>query len=70
MTLQQEVDRAVDLASDLGDRWTGTTLGRVLDNERANVLSLMRVDEPELASVAVINLLNTCKYAEKLEEEL
>lgn len=69
-TLTQTVEETIERASELGDHWTGTTLGRVLDSERDNVVKLMRNDELELASVSVLNLAMTCQFAEeKLREE-
>ena len=65
MGILKEVDKAVELAGELGDQWVGTTIGRILDSERDNLLSIVRANDIELASVAVLNLLNTCEYAEK-----
>lgn len=69
-TLLETVEETVERASELGDHWTGTTLGRVLDSERDNVLKLVRNEDLELASVSVLNLAMTCQFAEeKLREE-
>lgn len=69
MQLLKEVDKAVDWAGELGDQWTGTTVGRILDNERENLLSIVKANDMELASVAVLNLMNVCQYAEKQLKE-
>lgn len=70
MQLLQEVDKAVELAGELGDQWTGTTIGRILDSERENLLSIVKSNDMQLASVAVLNLMNTCTYAEKQLNEM
>lgn len=66
--LLDKVERTVDWASDLGDQWVGTLIGRMLDAERANVLEAVKRNDLELASVMVLNLVHTCQYAEKLNE--
>lgn len=63
--LLKEVEKTVDWAGELGDQWTGTTVGRILDSERDNLLSIVKANDLELASVAVINLMQTCMYAEQ-----
>ena len=63
--LLKEVEQTVDWASDLGDQWVGTLIGRMLDAERNNVLEAVKRDDLELASVMVLNLTMTCQYAEK-----
>lgn len=68
--LLKEVDKAVELAGELGDQWTGTTIGRILDSERENLLSIVKSNDMELASVAVLNLMNVCQYAEKQLNEI
>lgn len=63
--LLETVEKAVDLASDLGDQWVGTMIGQVLDNERDTLLRIAKSNNLELASVAALNLMNTCEFAEK-----
>lgn len=67
--LLKEVDTVVERASELGDHWTGTMIGRILDEERDNLLSAVKENRLELASVMVLNLVHTCDYAEKQLEE-
>ena len=70
MKIQDEVERAVDWASDLGDQWVGTIVGQVLDSERESLLRIVKSNNMELASVAVLNLIHTCMYAEKQLKEV
>lgn len=70
MELSKEVDKAVDWASELGDQWVGTMIGQVLDNERDTLLRIVKSNNMELASVAVLNLMHTCMYAEKQLKEV
>jgi len=70
MELLKEVDKAVDWASDLGDQWVGTLIGRMLDAERDHVLEAVKREDLELASVMVLNLTKTCQYAEKQLNEI
>lgn len=70
MQVLKEVDKAVDWASELGDQWVGTMLGQVLDSERDSLLRIVKSNNMELASVAVLNLLHTCEYAEKQLNEI
>lgn len=63
--LLQTVEKTVDWASDLGDQWVGTMIGRMLDAERDNLLETVKRNDLELASVMVLNLTTTCNYAEK-----
>ena len=70
MELSKEVDKAVDWASELGDQWVGTLIGRMLDAERDHVLEAVKRDDPELASVMVLNLTKTCQHAEKQLREV
>lgn len=65
MELSKEVDKAVDWASELGDQLVGTMIGQVLDNERDTLLWIVKSNNIQLASVAVLNLMNTCDFAEK-----
>ena len=66
--LLSKVEKTVDWASDLGDQWVGTLIGRMLDAERDHVLEAVRREDLELASVMVLNLTKTCQYAEQLNE--
>lgn len=70
--LLKQVDETVEWASELGDQWVGTLIGRILDNERDNLLCIVKEHNLELASVAVLNLAMTCQHAEnelkKVEE--
>lgn len=70
--LLKQVDETVEWASELGDQWVGTLIGRTLDNERDNLLRMVKEHNLELASVAVLNLAMTCQHAEdelkKVEE--
>ena len=70
MKLSKEVDKAVNWASELGDQWVGTMIGQVLDNERDTLLRIAKSNNMELASVAVLNLMHTCMYAEKQLKEV
>lgn len=70
MNLVTEVEKTVDWASELGDAWVGTMVGQILDNERDNLLRLVRSGDLELASVAVLNLVNVCEYAQKQLNEM
>lgn len=70
MNVTQEVEKAVDWASELGDAWVGTMVGQILDSERDNLLRIVRSNNMELASVAVLNLMHTCMYAEKQLREV
>ena len=70
MELSKEVDKAVDWASELGDQWVGTMIGQVLDNERDTLLRIVKSNNVELASVAVLNLMHTCMYAKKQLKEV
>ncbi len=63
--LLKTVDETVDRASELGDQWVGTLIGRMLDSERDNLLYIVKQENLELASVAVLNLEMTCQHAEK-----
>lgn len=63
--LLKTVDETVAWASDLGDQWVGTLIGRILDNERDNLLDMVKENNLELASVAVLNLAMTCQHAEE-----
>lgn len=63
--LLETVEETLDWAGDLGDAWTGTTIGRILDNERDNLVSIVKANDLELASVAVLNLAMTCQHAEE-----
>lgn len=62
--LLKTVDETVDWASELGDQWVGTLIGRILDSERDNLLTMVKENNLELASVAVLNLAMTCQHAE------
>lgn len=62
--LIETVNETVDWASELAEQWVGTTTGRIIDNERDNLISLVKNNDLELASVSVINLAKTCQYAE------
>lgn len=64
-TLLKTVNETVDWASDLADQWVGTLIGRILDNERDNLLYMVKENNLELASVAVLNLAMTCQHAEE-----
>lgn len=67
--LLKQVDETVEWASDLGDQWVGTLIGRILDSERDNLLYMIKEGNLELASVSVLNLAMTCQHAEqKLKE--
>lgn len=66
--LLETVELTVDRASDLGDQWVGTLVGRMLDSERDHLLYAVRENRLELASVMVLNLSNLCDHAEKLNE--
>lgn len=68
--LLETVNETVDWASELGEQWAGTTLGRILDNERDNLLSVVKNNDLELASVEVINLAQTCMHAEEQLREM
>lgn len=70
MKIQDEVEKAVGWASDLGDQWVGTIVGQVLDSERESPLRIVKSNNMELASVAVLNLIHTCMYAEKQLKEV
>lgn len=66
--LLETVDKTVDRASELGDQWVGTLVGRMLDSERDHLLYAVKENRLELASVMVLNLANLCDHAEKLNE--
>ena len=70
MKIQDEVEKTVGWASDLGDQWVGTIVGQVLDSERESPLRIVKSNNMELASVAVLNLIHTCMYAEKQLKEV
>ena len=70
MKIQDEVEKAVGWASDFGDQWVGTIVGQVLDSERESLLRIVKSNNMELASVAVLNLIHTCMYAEKQLKEV
>ena len=70
MKIQDEVEKAVGWASDLGDQWVGTIVGQVLDSERESPLRIVKSNNMELASVAVLTLIHTCMYAEKQLKEV
>lgn len=63
--LLETIDETVDWASDLGDQWVGTMIGRMLDAERDHLLEAVRREDLELASVMVLNLAMTCNHAEE-----
>lgn len=62
--LLETINETVDWASEMGEAWVGTTTGRIIDSERDNLLSIVKNNNLELASVAVLNLAKTCQYAE------
>lgn len=70
MTTLEQVEKTVDRASDLGDQWVGTLIGRMLDAGRDHVLEAVKRDDIGLASVMVLNLMKTCDYAEKQLNEV
>ena len=61
MKIQDEVEKAVGWA---------TIVGQVLDSERESLLRIVKSNNMELASVAVLNLIHTCMYAEKQLKEV
>jgi len=66
----EAVNKTVDRASDLGDKWIGTLIGKVLDDERDNLLYIVKEDNLELASILVLNLAMTCQHAEEQLKQL
>lgn len=68
--LLETVEKTVDWASELGDQWVGALIGRMLDAERDYVLEAVKRDDPELASVMVLNLTKTYQHAEKQLKEV
>ena len=68
--LLETVEKTVGWASELGDQWVGTLIGRMLDAERDYVLEAVKRGDPELASAMVLNLTKTCQHAEKQLKEV
>lgn len=63
--LLETVNETVDWASELGETFLATTTGRVLDNQRDELLRVVKSGDLELADVLVFNLAQTCTYAEE-----
>lgn len=58
------LEDTVERARDLGEAFTSTTVGRIIDAQRLRVENASRED-PELASVLVLELAKTCTEAEQ-----
>lgn len=67
--LLELVDITIDWASELGEAWVATTTGRIIDNQREQLLSVVKANDLELAEVLVNNLAKTCAYAQKELDE-
>ena len=63
--LEEVVDETVKWAEELSESWTGTTTGRILDSQKDRVQNAMSSGDTKLASVEVLQLAQTCDYAEK-----
>lgn len=62
--LRKIVDDTIKWANELSETWVGTTTGRIIDKQKEHVEELMKSD-PNLAQIAVLELAQTCDYAEK-----
>jgi hypothetical protein len=63
--LKTLVDETIEWANDLAETWTGTTMGNIINNQNNHLKDLVSQGEMNLASVAVLELAQTCDYAEK-----
>ena len=64
--LKELVKETVEWANDLSETWSGTTTGHIIENQKKHVESLMKSKDFNLASIAVLELAQTCDYAEKV----
>lgn len=63
------LEETLERARELGEQWTNTTVGDIIDAQRARVKNATNED-PELASVLVLELAKTCTQAEKEDRRL
>ncbi len=66
--LKQVATETVDWAKELSEVWTGTTTGKVIDSQLEGLTLAIKEDNLNLVSVLVLELAQTCDYAEKEQE--
>ena len=63
--LKKLVDETIEWANQLDEAWVGTTTGNIIHRQKEHLKELVDANEMNLASVAVLELAQTCDYAEE-----
>lgn len=66
--LLDTVNEAVKRADNLSELWAGTTTGSIIDSQKRHLESLVRMGDMNLASIQVLELVQSCIDAEDNDE--
>ena len=61
---KKAVRKTLEWASEIAESWVGTTTGAIIDSQKRHVETLMKTKDLNLVSIAVLELVQTCKEAE------
>lgn len=59
------IKKTLERASDMSEAWVGTTTGNIIDSQKNHLESLVKANDMNLASVQVLELVQTLQYAEE-----
>lgn len=61
--MQTEIESTLKWAKELSEAWVGTTTGNIIEAQKKHLEYLVSSDM-NLASIQVLELIETCKYAQ------
>lgn len=67
-SLERVVKDTIKWANELSETWSGTTTGHIIDSQKEHLEYLIEKKEMNLVSVQVLELIQTCKYADKEQD--
>lgn len=62
---KKAVRESLKWADEIAESWVGTTTGSIIDSQKRHVETLMKTNDLNLVSIAVLELVQTCKEAEQ-----
>ena len=63
--MQTQIEKAIELANELSEAWVGTTTGNIIEAKKKHLESLVSSGDMNLASIQVLELIETCEFAQK-----
>ena len=66
--MQTEIEKALNWASELSEAWVGTTVGNIIESKKKH-LQYLASNDMNLASIQVLELLETCEDAQRELDE-